>query len=62
MTLILNESDIISLFPMKEALGAAELAFKLQSRMQSINHPRIRIANQNQSFNYMTASSPELGF
>ena len=62
MTLILNESDIISLFPMEDAIKASDLAFKLQSGDQSVNQPRIRIANQNQSFNYMTASSPELGF
>ena len=62
MTLILNESDIISLFPMETAMEASDLAFKLQAGAQSVNHPRIRIANQNQSFNYMTASSPELGF
>ncbi len=62
MTLILNESEIISLFPMEDAIKASDLAFKLQAGTQSINHPRIRIANQKQFFNYMTASSPELGF
>ena len=62
MALILNESDIISLFPMEDAIKASDLAFKLQAGTQSINHPRIRIANQKQFFNYMTASSPELGF
>ena len=62
MTLVLNESDIISLFPMEDAIKASDLAFKLQAGTQSVNHPRIRIANKNQFFNYMTASSPELGF
>ena len=61
MTLVLNESDIISLFPMEDAIKASDLAFKLQAGTQSVNHPRIRIANKNQFFNYMTASSPELG-
>ena len=48
MTLILNESEIISLFPMEDAIKASDLAFKLQAGTQSVNHQRIRISNKNQ--------------
>jgi ornithine cyclodeaminase/alanine dehydrogenase len=61
MALYLTEDDVAEVLTMELALEAVEEGFVHLARGTAHNFPRHRLPNGNGSFNFMTATAPDLG-